>query len=183
MKQQVRIIAGTLRGRKISFLDDPQLRPTPDRVRETLFNWLAPFIQGAECLDLFTGSGALAFEAISRGAKKVVALEQNPAIIQSLKQNTKQLNIQNLEIIQSDARRFLNGSSHAFDIIFIDPPYQSDLLQECFVLLANPGWVKSNTLIYFESNKIVPIEQLHSSWEIMRNKKAGQVYFYLAKVL
>lgn len=182
-RQQVRIIGGTLRSRKITFLEDPLCRPTPDRIRETLFNWLAPFIQEAVCLDLFSGSGALAFEAISRGAKKVVAVEQNATIAQLIKQQATTLGIQNLEVIANDARDFLKHPSEPFDILFIDPPYHSALLAECLALLQANPLVKSKALIYFESNQAIPSEQIPKEWEIVRSKKAGQVYFYLARSL
>lgn len=180
-RQQIRIIGGTLRSRKITFLEDPLCRPTPDRVRETLFNWLGPFIQDAVCLDLFAGSGALAFEAISRGARKVVALEQNPAIAQAIKQQATTFNIQNLEVIQTDVRHFLQRPSETFDILFIDPPYHSSLLAECFTLLQTNPLIKPQALIYFESNQASSSEQIPKNWEIVREKKAGQVYFYLAR--
>jgi len=182
---QVRIIAGSLRGRKIKFPNEIDLRPTPDRVRETLFNWLEPRIRGARCLDLFAGSGALCIEAISRGAAQVVAVEYNNTVIQSLIKHKEEWHLDGLEIVNMDTREFLKTSSikhpqTKFDIIFLDPPYQSSLLEECFALLKTFNGIHAETLLYFESNQPVAKEWFEQ-WQVIRNKKAGQVYYYLAQ--
>lgn len=182
-RNQVRIIGGKWRGRKISFPESELLRPTPDRVKETLFNWLAPALVGARCLDVFAGSGGLGFEALSRNADFLTLLEQNPLSIDSLQKNAVQLDVPraSFEIIHTESLAWLHGKGTPYDIVFVDPPYQSNLLMNCFVLLEQQGWLRPNALIYFESNQPFELEHLPQSWEILRQKKAGQVYYYLAK--
>jgi 16S rRNA (guanine966-N2)-methyltransferase len=127
---QVRIIAGQWRGRKLEFPDSQGLRPTSDRVRETLFNWLAPVLPGAVCLDLFAGSGALGFEAASRDASRVVMVEQNSAVFKHLQSQSRRLSAQAVELVNADANDYLAGVDTAFDIVFLDPPFgNADLRQ------------------------------------------------------
>lgn len=179
-RNQVRIIGGSFKGRKISFPDTFELRPTSDRIKETLFNWLAPYIRDSICLDLFAGSGALSFEAVSRGAFKVIAIENNPLVISTLKAEIDHLKITNLDIIQADTPQFLNTSSSPVDIIFIDPPYKKNLLAPCCSLLEGNGWVKTGTYIYYEADVEIPVENIPSSWKIIKQKKAGNIHYYLA---
>ena len=121
---RIRIIGGTHRGRRLAFPDAAGLRPTPDRVRETLFNWLMPHLPGARCLDLFAGSGALGLEAVSRGAREVVLVDANPAVVKSLQENLRLLGeTERARVIRSDALAFLRKETDApFDIVFLDPP-------------------------------------------------------------
>jgi len=185
LKQQVRIIAGKWRSRKIQFPETAELRPTPDRIRETVFNWLAPYLLGARCLDLFAGSGVLGFEALSRGANSTVFLEQDRSVIQALRKNATLLTSESepIEIIETDALTWLKrtGSKTPFDIVFIDPPYQANLSSECFALLENQGWLNPNAFIYFESNQPLESQTLPTTWQLVRDKKAGQVHYYLAQ--
>ena len=180
-KNAVRIIAGSLRGRKVYFTPYPLLKPTPDRVRETLFNWLSPVICNATCLDLFAGSGIFGFEAISRGAASVTAIENNPVICQQIKNNINLLKV-SLTLIISDVISWLNKKGDAFDIVFLDPPYKDNPFFKCFELLNINGWIKSNSKIYFEHNAIINDALLPSNWHITKSKKAGQVHYYLAEV-
>ncbi len=180
MKNQVRIIAGKWRSRKISFPPVSGLRPTPDRVRETLFNWLAPHLSEAICLDLFAGTGILSLEALSRGAAKVTAIEKNPELIKNLTDNALQLHTKNLEIIATDALHWLKEKRSAYDIIFLDPPYQSTLLNDCLKQLTG-NCIHSKTLIYFESNTEFTQERLPDFFELLKHKKAGHVYFHLVQ--
>ena len=177
----IRIIAGQWRGSKLNFAKVKAIRPTPDRVRETLFNWLAPDIQNAECLDLFSGSGALAFESLSRGALSVVMCDSNSVIIKTLKDNVKRLNADNAKILQCDALDFLKNNTNEFDIVFLDPPFDSNLLEQSVEILKDNNFLKPNAFIYIEadSNKELPI--LPQQWELHRNKKAGDVAYYLFK--
>jgi len=179
VQNEVRIIGGKWRGRKIAFPFTPHLRPTPDRVRETLFNWLAPTIVNARCLDLFAGSGALSFEALSRGAESVMALEKNGAIFNAIQNNIKTLNVEGLTLLKMDALSYLKQTPIPFDIIFLDPPYSSDLLSQCLLLLSVKDWLKKDGLIYFESNNKTPLE-LPPSLTLLKEKKAGSVYYFLA---
>ncbi|MDB6096397.1 MAG: rRNA ((966)-N(2))-methyltransferase RsmD [Francisellaceae bacterium] len=181
----IRIMSGLWRGKKIKLSNDENLRPTPSRVRETLFNWVAPFIQGAKCLDLFAGSGILSFEALSRGAKSVFLLEKNVHSFQMLlnnKENLKLTNLQQLNLINQDALKWLKmETSQSFDLVFIDPPYNTHLCQKTIELLINHHWLKSKSLIYFEHNEPILAHSLPSSINIVKHKKAGQVYYYLAQ--
>lgn len=179
---QIRIIGGSLRGRKITFPDSLGLRPTPNRVRETLFNWLSPVIRGAKCLDLFAGSGALSFEAISRGAEKVVLLEKSVNVIKSIEAQALEFKIKGLDIQHIDSQTYLKkigAKKDPFDIVFVDPPYGSNLLFPSFSLLNEGGWLQDNALIYCGTDQPIKIEELPTAWKIVRHQKAGVVYFYL----
>lgn len=188
MLNEVRIIAGKWRGRKIQFPTVAGLRPTPNRIRETLFNWLAPYIHDARCLDLFTGSGALGFESLSRGAAHVLCLEKDREAYQMLRTNAERLNADAMEIQENDALIWLTAPpqqllepSTPFDIIFVDPPYALKALSKCFALLENQAWFTINTLIYFESDVPIELLTLPVTWEILKKKKAGSVYYYLTQ--
>ena len=142
----VRIIGGSWRGRRVHFPDSPGLRPTPDRVRETLFNWLQHSIAGARCLDLFAGSGALGLEALSRGARETVFVEQAFAPAQMLADQLKRfyggaMAGSNGRIVQMSAERFLTAPGESFDIIFLDPPFGLDALPEYVRLIDAGGWL------------------------------------------
>lgn len=177
---QLRIIGGEWRSRRLSFPDGPGLRPTPDRVRETLFNWLAPYVAGAKVLDAFAGSGALYLEALSRGATTAVALDSNPAAIASLKQNLETLRCAKGQVLQSDALRYLQSpESTAFDLVFLDPPFHQNLLVETCALLEERQWLAERAWIYTESETPPSSLQLPANWRLHREKKAGQVYYAL----
>lgn len=187
-RNEVRIIGGKWRGRKIQFPTVAGLRPTPNRIRETLFNWLAPYIQDARCLDLFTGSGALGFESLSRGSVYVLCLEKNREAYQMLLKNSERLKADNMEIQEKDALLWLTESSQQslkpiapFDIIFVDPPYALKALSKCFALLENQSWFKADTLIYFESDVPIELLTIPDTWKILKKKKAGSVYYYLTQ--
>ncbi|WP_397450469.1 16S rRNA (guanine(966)-N(2))-methyltransferase RsmD [Pseudomonas sp. NA-150] len=177
---QLRIIGGQWRSRRLTFPDAPGLRPTPDRVRETLFNWLAPTIEGARVLDLFAGSGALYLEALSRGADKALALDSSAAAITSLKQNLTALDCINGQVLHTDALRYLeNQPGEAFDVVFLDPPFHQGLLASACALLETRGWLADEAWIYTESEMQPSTTGLPGSWRLHREKKAGQVYYAL----
>ncbi len=177
---QIRIVGGSQRGRKISFPDLPGLRPSGDRVRETLFNWLQPYLPGAACLDLFAGSGVLGFEAASRGAARVVLIEQATAAVQQLQQSREMLGLeQEVQIEQADSRIWLQREAQPFDIIFLDPPFGYDLLSECCLLLEQGGWMRPQAKIYLEMDAADELPDLPDGWRPLREKKAGQVAFFL----
>jgi 16S rRNA (guanine966-N2)-methyltransferase len=178
---KIRIIGGKWRGRKITFPSVAGLRPTPDRIRETLFNWLAPYIDGARCLDLFAGSGALGLEALSRDALEVVALEKNPIAAKALTEHIQKLDAHNMTAIATDALLWLETRGSFFDIVFLDPPYQSHLLRPVFSLLEANDWLKVFSLIYFESHEPLQATEIPATWHLLRDKKAGRVYYYLAQ--
>ena len=179
----IRIIGGRHRGRKLSFPDADGLRPTSDRIRETLFNWLQPFIEGAGCLDLFAGSGAVGFEAASRGAGQVVMVEKNPKVAAQLKRNAALLEEQNIEIFTEDSLRWLEKQDQAFDIVFLDPPFADKLLQPVIDSLISNKMLKTGTHIYLEKDAKDSFPPLPPAVELIRNKNAGQVDYALAKYM
>jgi 16S rRNA (guanine966-N2)-methyltransferase len=180
-RNRVRIIGGEWRGRKLSFPALPDLRPTPDRVRETLFNWLRDILPGARCLDLFAGSGALALEALSRGAEEVVMVDRHPAVVAQLKEHILHLNAQGARVVQAEALAFLRTPSRPFDVVFLDPPFQSALLGPCIERLAADAWLAPLAWIYIEAGRRTALPPLPADWSIQRHKVAGQVGYYLLK--
>lgn len=182
--QQLRIIGGSWRGRKFNFASADGLRPTGDRIRETLFNWLSSDIQGARCLDLFSGSGALALESLSRGASEVTLWEQNPTACALLKQHlhtmAEQLGDKQAEVLQGDsiARLKQNKPKSPYDIVFMDPPFANNLWDETAALLNQHNWLHPESLIYIESPKN-QLPQIPSNWRNWRCKNSGQVCYQL----
>ena len=177
---QLRIIAGRWRGRKLSFAPLPGLRPTPDRVRETLFNWLAPVVNGSHCLDLYAGSGALGLEAASRGADRVVMVDHSAEVVQVLHEQVDILHAEGIQIIQADVQTWLRGASQAFDIVFLDPPFHHDLVPGALALLESNGWLAPDACIYIEAERSLQPE-LPEGWTLYRSKQAGQVGYHLAR--
>ncbi|WP_049631464.1 16S rRNA (guanine(966)-N(2))-methyltransferase RsmD [Cellvibrio sp. pealriver] len=177
---QLRIIGGLWRGRKLSFPDVDGLRPTGDRIRETLFNWLAPDIQGARCLDLFAGSGALGLEALSRGAESSLMLEKNALAAQHLRNHLQLLNASNGQVEHTDSLQWLTQQQapHPFDIIFIDPPFSLSLWEAVANTLESGGWLADEAIIYLEAPRDARL-QLPVSWQLYRDKHAGQVSYRL----
>jgi 16S rRNA (guanine966-N2)-methyltransferase len=155
------------------------LRPTGDRIRETLFNWLAPDIQGAHCLDLFAGSGALGLEALSRGAQSSLLLEKHAAAAQQLKSNLQLLQADNGRVEQVDTLHWLKQQPpHTFDIVFIDPPFALDLWTPIAAALEAQTWLSDAAVIYLEAPRDAQL-QLPANWQLHRDKQAGQVSFRL----
>ena len=176
---QIRIIGGQWRGRKVKVPELTDLRPTPDRVRETLFNWLQPIIVGAHCLDLFAGSGALGFEALSRGASHVVMVDHEPKIIDLLRQELKIFGATNAEVYQAEVPKQLRKPSKPFDLVFLDPPFKGDLLLPCCAFLEDMGFLADKAYLYLEAKETICAEMLPPNWEILKNKKAGLVAYHL----
>jgi 16S rRNA (guanine966-N2)-methyltransferase len=179
--QRLRIIGGQWRGRRVSFPDLPDLRPTGDRIRETVFNWLQMILPGARCLDLFAGSGALGLEAASRGAARVVLVERSARVCEALRLNREALGAQSVEIICSDALHYLQRPGEVFDVVFLDPPFDSDMIGTCCRRLEDGGWLAPSARIYLELAATAPPPELPGNWELNRSRKAGQVAFYLAQ--
>ncbi len=173
---RIRIIGGQLRGRRLNFAPLRGLRPTPDRVRETLFNWLQPDIRGARCLDLFAGSGALGLEALSRGAGWLCAVDRNRVAAQRLRDNIRLLGQESAaEVHQADALRLLQRTpGDVFDIVFIDPPFADDVLPAVCRLLEENGWLAADALIYLEQDAYRGWPDLPSNWDPCREGRAGQ---------
>ena len=177
---RLRIVAGNWRSRLLQIADVPGLRPTSERIRETLFNWLAPRIHGARCLDLFAGTGALGLEALSRGAASVVFVDNSAQSINTLRQNADSLQANNLSIIKADAREFLvQASQDPFDIVFVDPPYAMNALGEVCDLLAASGLLRDNALLYLEDDGKRAWPDMPPGWTINREGKAGNVRYAL----
>jgi len=174
-----RIIGGQWRGRRLPVPPQPGVRPTPDRVRETLFNWLAPVIEGARCLDLYAGSGALGLEALSRGAAGVVFVDRAPAVLQHLRESLELLGTERGEIMRMDAMSYLGGAATPFDIVFLDPPYRQGLVAPALEKLAGRGWLAPGASVYVEHEAGAP--SLPAGWSLYRSAAAGQVRYHLAR--
>jgi 16S rRNA (guanine966-N2)-methyltransferase len=178
----LRIIGGQWRGRKLKFPEIDAIRPTPDRVRETLFNWLQHNIVGARCLDLFAGSGALGIEALSRGAVETVFVDREPAVAKYLRETMALLKAEGADVIVADANKWLSSnSSKPFDIVFLDPPFADSELRRTCGLLESQNWLASDAYIYIECSSTNGAPSLPANWSLIKSKTAGQVGYYLAR--
>jgi len=181
LPHKLRIIGGIWRGRKLEFPANDAIRPTPDRVRETLFNWVQNDIVGARCLDLFAGSGALGFEALSRGAAHTVFVEQAGDVGSYLRAAAEQLGATHAEVHVADALQWLSRAPQPFDLVFLDPPFAAGMLRTVCSFLEDRGWLKPSALIYIESAAQDGAPALPNAWELVKSKKAGQVGYHLAR--
>lgn len=173
---ELTIIGGDWRSRKLRFPDAGGVRPTPARTRETLFNWLAHQVPGGHCLDLFSGSGALGLEALSRGATSATLVEHNRALAKALQQNLTLLNSSSAQVVLQAVEAFLaRPAPEPFDLVFMDPPFRQGWLERLFPLLADNGWVTPGGWVYveYESERASPV--VPSGWRLHREKSAGQV--------
>lgn len=185
-KGEVRIIGGLWRGRKLHFPAIPGLRPTPNRIRETLFNWLAPYLSDANCLDLFAGSGALGFEALSRYAKSVSFIEQSSVLVTYLKAQLKQLGAENrAQVYRAQfpfaATQLFQAKKPQFNVVFLDPPFHQNLLGSACTWLAKEGLLAAESMIYIEAEANLKKLVLPENWEIQHAKTAAQVHYTLIK--
>lgn len=171
---KLRIGGGELRSRVITFPDAEGLRPTPDRVRETLFNWLGQTLYGKRCLDLFAGSGALGIEAASRGAEHVVMVENSPLVFRALRDNIRKLECANISLRQQDGLEFVRRDTQRYDVIFLDPPFNSDYLPRLLDMLQKN--LTENGSVYVESGAAVEVPL---PWQVIKSGKAGQVWYQL----
>ncbi|RAW65038.1 MULTISPECIES: 16S rRNA (guanine(966)-N(2))-methyltransferase [unclassified Photorhabdus] len=176
---QIRIIGGKWRGRKLPVPDSPGLRPTTDRVRETLFNWLAPIIQEAHCLDCYAGSGALGLEALSRYAAQVTLIEYEHNIAKQLSANLDLLNAQNAEVINDSALTYLSQLGTSYEVVFLDPPFRKGMLSETIKLLEEQNWLADESWIYVEAESESTAIDVPVNWQLHREKVAGQVAYRL----
>lgn len=172
----VRISAGQWRSRIIKFPDVEGLRPTPDRVRQTVFNWLGQELHGLSCLDLFAGTGVMGFEALSRGAQQLILIEKSRPAYQSLLENKASLQAQNVDILNMDALQFLAQTKNKFDVIFVDPPYQQGWVNKVLPLVK--GVLAEGGLIYVEAEYAITDSD---EWQVVKNGKAGNVFYHLVK--
>jgi 16S rRNA (guanine966-N2)-methyltransferase len=175
----LRIIGGSWRGRKWRFPDLPDIRPTPDRVRETLFNWLGGRTQGARCLDLFAGSGALGLEALSRGAAHVCFVDSSETAARELRLRLAEWQAGDAHVERGDALAFLNGHGQPYDIVFLDPPFAAGLLARAAAGLTQHGWLKPGALIYLECAAGGELPSLPQDWQLLKAKRAGEVGYHL----
>lgn len=176
---QIRIIGGQWRGRKLPVPEHIGLRPTTDRVRETLFNWLAPILPGARCLDCFAGSGALGFEAISRYAAHVTLLEASRHVASQLKKNRVLLGSNDIDVINTDSLVYLAQQGEPHQVVFLDPPFRQHLLEKTIPLLENQGWLAKEAWIYVETEVEASGLNVPLHWSLHREKTAGQVTYRL----
>ncbi|WXU00694.1 MAG: Ribosomal RNA small subunit methyltransferase D [Catillopecten margaritatus gill symbiont] len=176
------IIGGQHRGRKFNFADVEGLRPTPNKVRETLFNWLQFETSGKTFLDLFAGSGALSFEAFSRGAKSVVSVERNVDAFEFLQKNKRLLKADNLTIFNRDAFDFLSEKNGSFDFILLDPPFNKDYLTKALELITENGFIAKGGKIYIESEFEITSDFLVDNFNINKQKKSGMVHYCLIQL-
>lgn len=177
----LRIIAGKWRGRRLGFVAEPGLRPTPERVRETLFNWLQPLIPGSRCLDLFCGSGALAIEALSRGASSVTMVDRSAAVIREVRTNLERLGEYGAAtLVRADACDWLQATREpAYDIVFLDPPFNSKLATQCLHLLVRSALLAPCARVYLESAIDEPAPVPGPGWTLHRERFAGNVAYRL----
>lgn len=187
----LRIIGGAWRSRRIQFIDSPKIRPTPDRVRETLFNWLTATINGASCLDLFAGSGALGFEAASRGARQVVMVEEDARIAATLKQQRHLLQAsatdgaiaivqdQNIDVKNQNALTYLANVAQQFDVIFLDPPFDSELLEKIVPMILEHKLLSQQGVLYIESAAKQELPLSLKELNCLREKTNGEVCYAL----
>ncbi|OON39395.1 16S rRNA (guanine(966)-N(2))-methyltransferase RsmD [Izhakiella australiensis] len=176
---QIRIIGGQWRGRKLPVPDSDGLRPTTDRVRETLFNWLMPVMVDARCLDCFAGSGALGLEALSRYASAATLLELERPVAQQLEKNCRTLGANNAQVINTNTLNWLCQAGEPFDVVFIDPPFRKGLLDQMLPLLEHHGWLAAQAMIYIENETEGGAPQVPANWHLYREKIAGQVAYRL----
>lgn len=178
---KLRIIGGEWRSRQLPIIELDGLRPTTDRVRETVFNWLSFEIPGARCLDLFSGSGALGLEALSRGAKECAFVELNRSVAQQIERNLSTLQASNGTVHNTDALSFLQANPAPFDVIFLDPPFRKGLLELVLPKL-DERWLAANAYIYIERESEAQLSQLPDHWQLKKEKRAGQLTFALYQV-
>ena len=180
----LRIIGGEWRSRLLRFPAVEGLRPTPNRIRETLFNWLREEIGGATCLDLFAGSGALGFEALSRGAAQAILIERNATACRALAENARALQTECAEIHQASAwdwLRLTRQQPASIDIVFLDPPFAGGLLPRACETLEHSGLLAANGLIYLEADTAVEPRRLPANWRIRKSGNASDVHYFLAE--
>lgn len=179
---EVRIVGGIFRGRKLPVITKEGLRPTSDRVKETLFNWLQFEISDARCLDVFAGSGSLGFEALSRGAKKVVFLENSVSVVKQLNRNIALLQLPNATVNLTDSLCFLQDCpKESFDVVFIDPPFNFNLMQPTIDLLFKNNWLNSHARLYLEQEKTLNWPRFPEGWICHKEKLTSQVKYGLFK--
>jgi 16S rRNA (guanine966-N2)-methyltransferase len=181
MTGEIRIIGGKYKGRKIKVCDISDLRPTPNRLRETIFNILQFDIKGAKCLDAFAGTGALGLEALSRGAEKVTFIESHQKAFLQLNENIQQFQTPNFILLKTDCLTFLRQTPEQFDIIFLDPPFKKDCWQHCVQIIYEQNILFSEGILYLESPEEIELDP--EKWVLIKKNKLGEVYYAIFKIL
>jgi 16S rRNA (guanine966-N2)-methyltransferase len=177
---RLRIVAGNWRSRLLDIADVPGLRPTSVRIRETIFNWLAPRLAGARCLDLFAGTGALGLEALSRGAAHCVLIEKSAKAAETLRANVAKLQASGAVVYAMDARKvLLQPVEQKFDIVFLDPPFSANLQYELCQLLQDSSMLADDARVYIEEDRAQPAVELPATWQVLKSKNAGNVRYSL----
>lgn len=180
---ELRIIGGDWRSRKLRFPDTGGVRPTPARTRETLFNWLSFHVAGSDCLDLFAGSGALGLEALSRGARGATLVDHTPSLARALRENLRLLGDTRGEVVCASVETYLSDrTGPPFDILFMDPPFRQGWLEKLFPLLEQQAWVKPGGWVYLEHESELATPAVPASWQLHRQKSAGQVTYSLFRI-
>ena len=181
--RELRIIAGEWRGRKLRFPAKTTIRPTPDRVRETLFNWIGPRIRGLRALDLFAGSGVLGLEALSRGAAAVTFVDSDPRAVQALRERLTEWGAQGATVIRAEAQAFVAAGAAAgpFGLVFLDPPFAAGLLPPIARALEMGGWLEPGALLYVEAAAAERLPEWPAGWESLRSGQAGAVGYHLLR--
>jgi 16S rRNA (guanine966-N2)-methyltransferase len=176
----LRIIAGKWRHRRIAFETTSGIRPTPDRIRETLFSWLQPMLPGATCLDCFAGSGALGFEALSRGASHVTFVDTNALVLKNIQQNAIKLDCSSFTTLQANLpdNHLMSKLPH-MDVVFLDPPFESGMLSSCLQWLLTQGCINAESMIYFECEKTLDLDFLHKYWRVLKLKQTKAIQYGL----
>jgi 16S rRNA (guanine966-N2)-methyltransferase len=180
---RVRIIGGNWRGRRVEVVEGGDVRPTPDRVRETLFNWLMPVLPGSRCVDLYAGTGVLGLEALSRGAAEAWFVERDARAAAALEATLKRFGAAaTARVLATDAMRWLDRPPlHTFEVVFLDPPYAANNLADLCTLLAR-GWLAPQAWVYLETRRSQSLPALPAGWQLHRESRAGDVRFALATV-
>ncbi len=179
---RLRIVAGNWRSRLLEIADVPGLRPTPERIRETLFNWLTTKVHGAHCLDLFAGTGALGLEALSRGARSAVFVENSASAAETLQANISALGAEGALVRQADASDFLGSEiAEPFDIVFLDPPFAAGVVADWCRLLDDRRLLARDARVYIEQDRAHSEPELPRSWQVLKNKTAGNVRYMLVQ--
>jgi 16S rRNA (guanine966-N2)-methyltransferase len=181
LTNEVRIIGGSHRSRRIRFPSTLGLRPTADRVRETVFNWLRDDIEGVAILDLFAGSGAMGWESLSRGARRAVFVEANSEVARFLSETQHAMGFHGVEVKNANAEVFLAGIPRAFDVVFMDPPFHSQLLFSAAAMLEERGWLKRDALIYIESEAGLSLTALPSNWRLFKQGGTRMTQYQIYK--
>ena len=176
---KIRVIGGQYKGRVIRFHDAPGLRPTPNRVRETVFNWLRPWLPGARCLDLFAGSGALGIEALSQSAASVVLVESNRRAAGNIQAALDAFGATDGHVFVGKAALYLAQPAEAFDLVFLDPPFHKGLVPPVCADLSAKGWLKPGALVYIEAEQQIDPSQLPQGWRLLKSKITGEVAYHL----